>query len=208
MGERPVTRAEKARRTRRRMLDAAGRLFVEQGWVGTTVEGIARAAEVATQTVYFTFGSKRALLKELLDLAVAGDAEPVTTLDRPWAREVVAEPDPARQLARQAAGARAVLERAAPVLEVVRSAAAADPELAALWRTNQEQRHAAQLHFARALTGKAGELRAGFDAEAAADVALAVLGPESWGLLVDGRGWSPERWERWAADALVRQLLR
>ncbi|MGW5346963.1 TetR family transcriptional regulator [Streptomyces sp. HUAS TT3] len=204
----PLTRAEKARRTRQRMRDAAARLFAEKGWTGTTVEDIARAAEVGVQTVYFTFGSKRALLKELLDTAVAGDADPVATLDRPWAREVLDEPDPAVQLALQAAGARRILERAAPVLEVVRGAATADPELAELWRLNHEQRHAVQLRFAEALYEKAGgSLRPGHDRAAAADIAVTVLGPETYDLLVTRRGWSPARWEEWAADALVRQLL-
>ncbi|MCX4658618.1 TetR/AcrR family transcriptional regulator [Streptomyces uncialis] len=231
----PLTRAEKTRRTRRRMLDAAARLFVERGWTGATVEDIARAAEVGVQTVYFTFGTKRALLGEVLDTAIAGDADPAATLDRPWAREVVAEPDPAAQLARQAAGARRVLERAAPVLEVVRTAATAEPELAALWRTNLEQRHTVQLHFAHALTAKAAEttltaetaktaetgkpsetgapdepggpLRDGHDARSAADIMFTVLGPETYGLLVTTQGWSPDRWERWAADLLTRQLL-
>ncbi|WP_262387031.1 TetR/AcrR family transcriptional regulator [Streptomyces sp. TRM49041] len=204
----PLSRAEKARRTRQRMLDAAARLFAERGWAGTTVEDIARTAEVGVQTVYFTFGNKRALLKELLDTAVAGDTDPIATLDRPWAREVLGTPDPARQLALQAAGARRILERAAPVLEAVRGAAAADPEIAALWRANHEQRHTVQLEFARALAAKAGgALRDGHDAASAADIAMTVLGPETYGLLVTGRGWTAARWERWAADALVRQLL-
>lgn len=204
----PLTRAEKARRTRQRMLEAAAGLFTERGWAGTTVEEIARTAEVGVQTVYFTFGTKRAVLKEVLDTAIAGDGDPVATLDRPWARAVLDEPDPAAQLARQAAGARRILRRAAPLLEVVRSAAGVDPELADLWRTNQEQRHAVQLRFAEALTAKTGgTLRDGHDARSAADIALAVLGPETYGLLVTGRGWSPSRWEHWAADSLTRQLL-
>ncbi|MGW6455740.1 TetR/AcrR family transcriptional regulator [Streptomyces sp. NPDC055078] len=203
-----LSRAEKARRTRQRMLDAAGRLFTDRGWTGTTVEDVARSAGVGVQTVYFTFGTKRAVLKELVDTAVAGDLDPVATLERPWAREVLAEPVPAVQLALQAAGARRVLERAAPLLEVVRTAAPADPELAALWRINQEQRHTVQLSFARALVAKtAGGLRGGYDAESAADVAMTLLGPETYALLATGRGWPPARWERWAADALVRQLL-
>ncbi|MGC9539677.1 hypothetical protein [Streptomyces sp. UG1] len=44
-------------------------------------------------------------------------------------------------------------------------------------------------------------------ATSAADIALAVLGPETYGLLVTGRGRPPERRQRWATDALVRQLL-
>ncbi|MBB1254189.1 TetR/AcrR family transcriptional regulator [Streptomyces sp. OF3] len=190
------------------MLDAARRLFVERGWAGATVADIAKAAEVGVQTVYFTFGDKRALLRELLDTAVAGDSDPVATLDRPWARAVLDEPDPAVQFARQAAGAREILERAAPVLEVVRGAAAADERMAELWRLNREQRYTVQLSFARALTGKVpGPLRDKHDAAAVADVATVLLGPETYGPLVTEAGWSPPRWERWAGDSLVRQFL-
>ncbi|MBD3934028.1 TetR/AcrR family transcriptional regulator [Streptomyces chumphonensis] len=190
------------------MLDAAAGLFCEHGWTATTVQDVARAAEVGVQTVYFTFGTKRALLTEVLDTAIAGDADPVATLDRPWARAVVDAPGAREQLARQAAGARAVLERAAPVLDVVRGAAAADAEMAQVWRTNQRQRHTVQLRFAEALVRKAdGPLRDGHDAASAADVALALLGPETYGLLVTTQGWTPARWEHWAADTLTRQLL-
>ncbi|WP_225804005.1 TetR/AcrR family transcriptional regulator [Streptomyces sp. NK15101] len=190
------------------MLDSAATLFAERGWARTTVEDIARTAEVGVQTVYFTFGNKRALLKEVLDTAIAGDMDPVATLDRPWAREVLAEPDPAVQLALQAAGARWVLDRAASVLEVVRGAAAADPEIAALWQANLEQRHAVQLRFAEALVDKSdGGLLGGHDANSAADIAVTLLGPETYGLMVGNLGWSAARWEHWAADALVRQLL-
>ncbi|MFJ3930893.1 TetR/AcrR family transcriptional regulator [Streptomyces sp. NPDC090029] len=204
----PPTRAEKARLTRGRMVEAATDLFTERGWARTTVEDIARTAGVGVQTVYFTFGTKRTLLKEVLDTAVAGDGDPFATLDRPWARAVLDAPDPAAQLALQAGGARRILQRAAPVLEVVRGAAAADPELAELWRANLRQRHAVQERFARALVDKAPSgLREGHDARSAADVATALLGPESWGLMVGELGWSARRWEDWAADGLVRQLL-
>ncbi|WP_262504928.1 hypothetical protein [Streptomyces sp. TRM68367] len=85
---------------------------------------------------------------------------------------------------------------------------AATPELAELWRTNTEQRHTVQLRFAEALVTKTdGPLRDGHDAASAADVALTILGPETYALLTTGRGWPPSRWEQWAADALVRQLL-
>jgi AcrR family transcriptional regulator len=202
------TRAEKARQTRTRMLDSAEALFTERGWARTTVEDIARSAQVGVQTVYFTFGNKRALLKEVLDTAIAGDTDPVATLDRPWAREILAEPDPAAQLALQAAGARRILERAAPLLEAVRAAAPSEPELAALWQLSLDQRHTVQLHFARALAAKApGGLRAGHNEASAADTATALLGPETYTLLTTTRGWPPHRWQHWAADSLTRQLL-
>src|SRR6266545_2689016 len=83
-------RADKAKETRRRMLQAAGELFAEHGYGATTLQEVAARAGVAVQTIYFTFGNKRTLLKELVDVTIAGDVEPVATMERPWFREALA----------------------------------------------------------------------------------------------------------------------
>ena len=176
----PPTRAEKARATRTRILDAAHELFVENGWTRTSVEDVARAA------------------------GVAGDHDDVATLDRPWVHEVLAEPDPARHLALHAAGARAVLDRVAPLLRVLRDAAPGLPALTDLWAANQEQRRTVAATLTAALARKA-TLRT--STEAAADVTHTLLGPDTYGTLVLDLGWSPQAWQDWAADALARQLL-
>jgi AcrR family transcriptional regulator len=200
----PPTRAEKARATRTRILDAAHELFVTNGWTRTSVEDVARAAGVATQTIYYTFGTKHTLFKELLDVRVAGDHDDVATLDRPWAREVLAEPDPARHLALHVAGARAVLERVAPLLRVLRDAAPGLPALADLWATNQEQRRTVAATLTSALATKSA-LRT--STQVATDITHTLLGPDTYGTLVLDLGWSPQAWQDWATDALVRQLL-
>jgi AcrR family transcriptional regulator len=187
------------------MLAAARELFVEHGYTATTMKAIAEQAGMAVQTLYFTFATKRAILSELLDVEIAGDTEPVATLDRPWVAEALAAP-PAEQIRLQTAAAGRILARVTPLLEVVRSAAATDPEIAELWRTNLARRHTVQLHLAEALAGKSA-LRGGADAARAADIALAVLSPETYHLLVRERGWSHQEWEEWAANALVLQLL-
>ncbi|HEX2316970.1 MAG TPA: helix-turn-helix domain-containing protein [Thermomonospora sp.] len=206
MGTRPSgTRAAKAAATRARMLAAARILFVERGYAASSMQAIAEEAGVAVQTLYFTFATKRAILKELVDVEVAGDTAPVSTLERPWVAEALAA-EPAEQLRLQAAGAARIHERVGPVLEVVRSAAAVDPEIAELWRTNLAQRHTVLATFAGALAAKT-PLRDGIDAVKAADVMLAILAPEVYRLLVHDRGWTPEAWRDWAADALIHQLL-
>jgi hypothetical protein len=157
------------------------------------------------QTLYFTFATKRAILKELVDVEVAGDTVPVSTLERPWVADAMAAP-PAEQLRLLVAASARIHGRVAPVLEVVRSAAAVDPEIAKLWKTNTSQRHTVLATLAGALAAKT-ELRAGIDAVQAADIMLAVLAPEVYLLLIRDRGWSAGAWQEWAADALVRQLL-
>ncbi|PRX43644.1 TetR family transcriptional regulator [Prauserella shujinwangii] len=199
------TRARKAAETRARMLAAARRLFVEHGYAATSMQAVAKEAGVAVQTLYFTFATKRALLSELVDVEVAGDMEPVATLDRPWVAEALAAP-PERLLRLVVEGTGRIHTRVAPVLEVVRSAAAADPEIAALWRANIEQRHTVLTTFAGALAARSA-LRPGVGTGRVADMMLATLSPETYLLLVSRRGWSHEEWADWATGTLRCQLL-
>lgn len=198
-------RTARARATRARIVAAAAGLFITAGYAATSVETIAATAGVGVQTVYYAFGTKRAILAAALNQAVAGDDEPVTTLERLWARQALAAGDPIEQLRLQVAGAADIYARAATLLDVVRSAAATDTDLAQIWVTNIEQRHTVQHAFATALARKTA-LRSGLTAGAAADIALAILSPETYNLLVTGRGWTPTRWKTWALDALIRQL--
>jgi AcrR family transcriptional regulator len=200
------TRAEKAQANRQRMRAAAQTLFASRGYSATSMQAIADEAGMAVQTLYFTFGTKRALLSELLDVAVAGDDEPVPTLERPRVLAAIDNPDPVVQLHELAGIAREIYERVAPVLQVVAHAAPGDPEIHELWMTNNAQRAVVMERFITALAGKT-PLRDGLDTATAIDVALALQSPELYQFLTVRRGWSPARWEQWTADALVTQLL-
>ncbi len=202
-----TTRADKALANRQRMRAAALNLFADRGYASTSMQAIADEAGMAVQTLYFTFGTKRALLSEILDVAVAGDDEPVPTLERPVVVSALAEPDPEAQLRDQARLAREIYERVAPVLEVVANAASADPEIAEVWETNNAQRATVMERLITALATK-GPLRDGVDTAMAIDIALALQSPELYQYLTKRRGWSPDRWERWTADALITQLLK
>jgi AcrR family transcriptional regulator len=201
-----ATRAEKTRANRRRMREAALTLFVERGYAATSIQAIAEKAGMAVQTLYFTFGSKRALLNEILDIAVAGDEEPVPTLDRPSVLAAIGDPDQRQQLREQARLAREIYQRVSPVLQVVANAASGEPEIAELWETNNTQRAVVMERLITALATK-GPLRAGVDPAMAVDIALALQSPEMYHYLTERRGWSPSRWEQWTADTLITQLL-
>ncbi|AVH23729.1 TetR/AcrR family transcriptional regulator [Nocardia cyriacigeorgica] len=204
-GKTTGVRAAKATANRAKMLAAARELFTTRGYTPTTMKAIAEQAGMAVQTLYFTFATKRAILSELLDIEIAGDTEPVATMDRPWFAAAVAAA-PHEQIRQQVAAAATIYARVSPLLEVIRSAAATDPELAELWQTNIAQRHLVQLRLAEALAAKT-PLRGGITAAHAADIALAVLAPETYRLLVHERGWTDAEWESWATDALTLQLL-
>nr|WP_020113509.1 TetR/AcrR family transcriptional regulator [Salinispora oceanensis] len=198
-------RTARSRSTRTRITTAATELFTTSGYSGTSIAAIAARAGVSEQSVYYSFGTKRAILTAALDLAIAGDDEPVPTLERAWVRDALADPDPRGQIRRQVAGAADVYRRAAPLLDVVRSAATIDAELAEVWATNLQQRLTVQRVFAEALARKT-PLPADMTVDAAADTALAILSPETYHLLVHHQGWVHTRWRDWATNALQRLL--
>ncbi len=201
-----IRRAEQTQANRERMRVAAQTLFTARGYSATSMQAIADEAGMAVQTLYFTFGTKRALLGELLDVAVAGDDEPVPNLERPQVMAALENPDPVAQLREQARLAREVYERVAPVLQVVAHAATADPEIHELWETNNAQRAVVMKRMTTALAAKTA-LREGLDVAMATDITLALLSSELYHLLTARRGWDAARWEKWTADALVTQLL-
>ncbi|MFE3454074.1 TetR/AcrR family transcriptional regulator [Nonomuraea sp. NPDC059194] len=198
-------RAQKAAETRRRILQAALELFVRDGYGATNLQDIATNAGVAVQTIYFVFGNKRALLKELVDVTIAGDDEPVATMDRPWYTGALAAGTAQDMLRAYVTGTTTVLERVAPIGKVLDGACASDPEVAALWPQDVDPRYVVQQRAAKALVGKPGA-RAEVSAEEAADLLYGLLSPELYLLLVQERGWPRERWERWAGQTLRAQL--
>ena len=206
MSEGKSRRGGKARETRRRITDAAGALFVEQGYGATTLQQIADRAGVAVQTVYFVFGNKPALLKELVDVVIAGDDEPVATMERPWFTAVADATTASSALAMLVAGTRATLERVATITEMLRAAAGTDPEIRDLWPAESDPRYTVISTAVESLMGKPGA-RAGIPVAEATDVVYALLSPELFLVLTRDREWSPTSWERWVYDTLAAQLV-
>lgn len=199
-------RKQQAGQTRIRILDAAEALFAERGYAATTMEAIASAAGVAADTVYAAFGSKSGVIHRLVDVRVGGDDAPTRLLDRPGPQAVRAEPDPRRQLQGFAVDITAILERVRPVDDIMRSAAAVDPEVAALRAAMQAERHR-NLRTLAAWLGRNARFRREMDAEQAAAVIWTLASPEVHGLLRRERGWSQQAYTDWLADTLARSLL-
>jgi AcrR family transcriptional regulator len=199
-------RREQALATRGAVLDAARELFVEHGFVTTTIQAIADRAGVSPETVYATFRNKRSLLSSVIDVSVVGDDAPVPLLERAWVQEIRDEPDPRRKLRILARNGTLILERVTPIYEVLRGAAAADPQIASLWELHKSQRFAGQRELAR-IVGAGRSLRKGLSADVAADTLFAIGSPETYRLLTVDRGWHADRFERWYADTLTHLLL-
>jgi len=126
-------RERNALQTREEVLAAAAELFEESGWSGTTVAAIAKRAGVAVETVYAGVGSKKHVLRAVLDFAVVGDAEPVPLVER----EVFAALAVGDRDQRITAGVEmliAIHERVAKLWRTAMEAAASDAEIDG-WRS-------------------------------------------------------------------------
>ncbi|TKK87803.1 TetR/AcrR family transcriptional regulator [Herbidospora galbida] len=205
-GQPGTRRVEQARATRRRIIDQAAGLFIEHGYAATTLAQIAKGAGVAVQTLYFHFGNKATVLKEVVDVLAVGDDKPVPLLDRTWAQRVRDEPDGRRALAIWVRNARAVFGRVAPIMKIVRDAVGADPEMAAQWQTNLGQRYLAQRTVVQQLADKHA-LRPGLTVDRAADIVFCLVSIEVYQLFTIERGWTPAQWERWIKDTLTTAIL-
>jgi hypothetical protein len=161
---------------------------------------------VALDTVYAAIGPKPALFRHLIELALSGEDEPVPAEERDYVRAIRAEPDPRRKLASYARAVREIHGRLAPLIAVLREAARGEPELEALRREVAERR-AGNMRLFVVDVAAAGGLRGNLSLDEAADFVWATNAPEFYLLLVDERGWTPERFERWLTELWVRMLL-
>ncbi|HVL60582.1 MAG TPA: helix-turn-helix domain-containing protein [Microbacterium sp.] len=202
-------RREQAARTRARIVEVAGRLFVERGYAGTTIPAIAAEAGVAVETVYRSATGKAGLLADAVRAAVAGGSEraDVPVAERPAIRRIEAETDPVKLLQRYAATQSGIWSRVGPLLRVLDAAANSDASLVELrGRIAADRRHGLRDGLGRLLEER-GVLRDGVDAERAGDIVYAVCGQANYVALVGDCGWSEAAYETWLAETLIAALL-
>lgn len=204
--ESPLRKAQAAT-TRRAIIDAAAALFIERGYVATSIETIAEAAGVSRATVFTSVGGKKDLLKRAYDVALVGDDEPIPFPLRPASLAVRAEPDPHRFLAGYTGLVVDINTRLAPIYEAVRGAASADPEVRDVFEAIGTERRIGADRVVGDLVGKGGRLRDGLAEEAAADILWVLIDAGLFYLLVHRRGWSIERFQGWLAESIQRELL-
>lgn len=201
-------RREQAAQTRRAIVAAASRLFLERGYAATTMAAIAAEAGVVVETVYRAFDGKAALFRAVVEAALAGGLEgaerPVE--ERPAIAAVIAEPDPTRQVELYAATQPGIHRRAGPLLRALRDARGLDPELARIWDEMEAWRRDGQGRFAEMLTSR-GALRRGLSTASAGDIVWTLCSLAVHDLLVQERSWSSRRYGEWIASALKRELL-
>lgn len=126
----PDLRAIRVARTEAQLIEAAGVLFLDQGYVATTLAQIAERAGVAARTVYVRFGTKAALFSRVIDQALVGDSEPVDVAHRPRAQDAMTADTLAERIEALADVSVGVAERAGPLFEVAAQSEGLEPELA------------------------------------------------------------------------------
>jgi AcrR family transcriptional regulator len=199
-------REEAARITRLRILQAAHELFLEQGFAATSIADIASAADVARPSVLSVFGTKATILKEVVDVSMAGDDGPVPVAQQPWFQPVWRARTPAGCLDAYARVCLLIGRRASGVIEVVRRAADEGPEIAGLWNVLQRNRRFGAgtiVTRVRALGGT----RHGLSEEQAGDRLFMLNDSALYLALVTERGWDERTLERWLASNMRHNLL-
>lgn len=183
-----------------RIVTAATNLFVEQGFAATSIDQIARAAEVSPQTVYAAYGSKAGVLSRAIDLAVLGDFGPESLADRvPMLADMSSEPQ-RMFFATAAHFVRELHERVAPLIQVLVQAGLDEVRLS----VTREIRADCALWVEQ--LGPA--LRPSLTKDEAADILVTIQSPYLYSMFTVDLGWSPDQYEKWLADALPRMLLR
>ena len=197
-------RREQARRTRQEILDAAERLFLDNGYASTTVAAIADQAGVSVETIYKAFGGKAGLVRALYERGLSGRG-PTPAYQR--SDEMRAqETAPRTIMARWGLLTAEVASVVTPIRLLMRAAAATDPDIAALVDESDNERLERMGHHARFLQER-GYLREGVSVSEATDVLWTCSSVELYELLVLRRGWSPTRFAAFVTDLMIAELL-
>ena len=187
------------------MVEAAYRLGAERGFAATTMADIAAEANVAVQTVYFTYHTKLALFKDAFDFAVVGSHDMTDPDQQPWFQAVRDEPDLSLALSLLVDQITVISRRVTPLAEAFRSLGN-EPEAQAFYRDRASMRHEGFGRILAILTAKR-PLRPSLEPDAALDVFFALLSPELYQALVVGRGWSDEKWGSWITTTLEESVF-
>jgi AcrR family transcriptional regulator len=198
------SRREKAKATRRRIVDSAYRLFSAGGYPTTTMDAIATDAGVAVQTVYHVFNTKADLLREVIEVAAAGRHDPPPA--PAWVEEVFAENDGRRVLALTIEHGIDMSTRVAPLIAAINAAASTDPSFADYWDASCSVRRNGTAEIVTRLAAT-GLLRAGLGTQRAADIFYATGSHETLSAFLRDCGWSLEEVKAWYYEMACNQLL-
>jgi AcrR family transcriptional regulator len=199
-------RAERARHTRHQILVAAHDLFLERGFARCAVSDIAARAGVARPTVLSVFDSKAALLRAVVDLAMAGDDEPVPVAQRSWFQPVWQATTQADCLDAYARAVVRIGRQSADVIELVRRAADETAENSEMWDQLQRNRRFGAASIARRVK-ELGPLPHGLTVRRAGDLIFVLNDSGHYRTLVSECGWSERAFGVWLSDRMRFSVL-
>lgn len=204
-GALPSLRQAQVAHTEQRILAAATELFLEGGYLATTLEAVARRAQLATRTVYLRFGTKAALFKRVVDVAIVGDTEPVDVLGRDWMQAALTAPTAAERIAASAAAGRQIMQRTGPLFAVAQQAASVEPLIAGFWQQGREQsRRVHALFWTR--MAEDGLLDPAVDLAWLIDTTGILAAAETYLLVTRMVGSDLDAYERWLARTLSQLM--
>jgi len=187
------------------VLDAATAVFLDRGYGASTIPAIAAEANVSVPTVEALFGTKARLLKAAIDVAIAGDDEPVAVLDRAWAADA-RQAGTAEEFLLRVAGAVAVAQaRSAGLVLAVFEGSAKDQELEQVAEQMVAQRAVTAAWIVDGVS-RVASLPEGCSHEEAVDTVWLLMDPAVFDGLTRRRNWTLERYERWFARSVARLL--
>ncbi|MCP2245102.1 TetR/AcrR family transcriptional regulator [Lentzea aerocolonigenes] len=195
-------RAARRADTEVRIVEAATELFVERGYVATTLADVAKRAGVGARTVYVRFATKAALLQRCLDVAIAGDHHRVAVPDRDWFQQAMNAPTAQERIARMAGISRQLMDRTGSLLQVAQQAEAVEPEIAERAQAARAMTHQAIGGFFRKLA--ADGLMSDENVDWVAETGAVLGQAETYLLLTRTTGWSVEEYESWLAETWTR----
>lgn len=199
-------RADAARRTRLRIIEAAREEFLTRGYHATTIGTLAGSAGVSPQTIYNAVGGKAELLKAVYDVLLAGDDDAVVMNDRPEILRVRTQRSAAATLRAYAGFSTLIFRRVGPLLgAVLADGAGSDTELKTFLATIDAERRVGNTGVVQHLADRFG-LPAGVVVERAVDHVWTLTSPEVADRLVRRCCWSLEAYEKWLATSLIGGL--
>jgi AcrR family transcriptional regulator len=203
---RSVARAAAAAPPRGRGREAAAELFAREGYAATTLRQIAQRAGVGERTLYDHYGNKAQLLRYTINVLTVGDETRVLSIDRPQAVQARESDDPRQALTLHLDWGVGVMERAGDLIMVAYQVSGSEPDLGDTVIRGITSAHGIHLELTKRLAERK-QLRAGLDAQQAADILYALAGPATHQALRRHRGWSVEEYRSWLVQTAIQQLL-
>jgi AcrR family transcriptional regulator len=199
----PSLRQVQIAHTEQRVLTAATELFLAGGYLATTLEAIAKHAQTGARTVYVRFGTKAALFKRVIDVAIVGDTQPVGVLGRDPMQTALTAPTAAERIAAKAEGGRQIMERTGALFAVAQQAAAVEPAIAGFWQQGRQQtRHVHDVFWTRMAAD--GLLDPATDLNWLIDTTSILAAADTYLLITRMNGWDLDTYQDWITATFTR----